>query len=308
MPPNCKLFRFYTHVVALGPSSEIHDDLIVHALTEINELSTVKERYCGVRRRWIKTAFGMLVYSADRPERHCITYTLDGGNYGRRFGYTAFIDKCYLPSCQVCFKSRIMRLSLNTEGDDNPYTDTLSCELCCDWNYDNANSEGWRRSSSLQKIFPERGGRNDGWRKYPKSSSGSVQLPLSRALPEESHIRPMRLTFQFLIDGVSVAFYNLTAGAWHIYQKDMYLQTYGVNGAILKMCDQASAKAKEELAAILNPVERDERLKTMLSTDELLRLGAIPKIWSLGLKMGLDIEHFIEIPMHHLFTGKYARV
>ncbi len=303
MPPSSKLFRLYTHVVALGPSSvDNHDDLIVHALTEINALCTVKKRYCGVRKRWIQTAFGMLVYAADRPERHCITYTLDGGNYGKRFGYTAYINKCHLPSCQVCFKSRIMRLSLNTE--DAYTTAGHSCELCCDWNYDIPHSKGWQRSSSLQKIFPK----GDAWRKYPKSSSGSVQVPLSRALPEESHIRPMRLTFQFLIDGVSVAFHNLTTGAWHSYHKDMYLQTYGVNGAILKMCDQASAKAKEELAAIDNEAERGERLKAMLSTDELLRLGAIPKIWSLGLKMRLDIDHFIEIPMHHLFTGKYASV
>ncbi len=298
MPPNCKLFRLYTHVVALGPSSENHDDLIVHALTEINTLSTVKRRYCGVRRDWIQTAFGMLVYAADRPERHSITYTLDGGNYGRRFGYSAFINKCYLPSCQVCFKSRIMRLSLNAEGD-NPYSDTHSCELCCDWNYDNAESEGWRQSSSLEKIFH----RKEEWKKYPKSSSEEVQLPLSRALPEESHIRPRRLTFQFLIAGVAAAFYNITTGTWHMYQKDMYLQTFGVSGAILEMCAQASTKAKEELAAIGNALERGERLKSMLTTDELIRLGAIPKIWSLGSTMGLDIDHFIEIPMHHLFTG-----
>ena len=298
MPGDCKLFRLYTHVVALGPSSVNHDELIVHALKEIENLAIVKRRYCGIRKKRINTVFGLFVYAADRPERHCITYTSDGGKFGKRFSYSAFIDAQLLPSCNECFKSRLVNL---LQLPESPNSD--NCQVCCDWDYDTPNTKGWENSSTLKKVFPN----EDNWSKYPLMNALIDQAlpPPSRTLPEVSHIRPQRLTFQLMIEGVAFTFYHLTLDYWKKYNSDRYLQTFGVSPEISKMCLAASKAAKTELKDIHDAEEREQRVRLMMDRTELLRLGAIPAIWVLcATSTSLSLRMFIEIPMHHLFTGK----
>lgn len=306
-PGDTENFEAYTHVVALGPSEADHDALINQALRDISKLSVVKRRYCGVKKKFILTSFILLVYSADRPERYKITYTTDGGTFHKCFGVATILDPNKLPSCERCFKSRVSQMTrdvlLPSEGNS-------ICSLCCDWGVDTDTPESqvWKESAQVSKVFPSTSLR------YPVTVDETVrhEVPECRPIPA-AHIRPQRLTFELLIKCVAVAFYHVTLGQWGKLNARAYLKSIGIRvgekkeGArnVLDMVVAAAATAKEEIKDIQDTNEKKQKVKSMMSAKELLRLKAIPELWYLALDLGiLNMDSFIEIPMHHLFTGK----
>lgn len=304
MPGDCENFEAYTHVVALGPSAADHDALTNHALRDIGKLASVKRRYCGIQKKFIDTSFVLLVYSADRPERYKITYTTDGGNFHKCFGMAAVLDPKTLPSCERCFKSRLSQMTRNVLL---PNGGNLICNLCCDWKFDTPESEVWKNSAQLDKVFPPQRSLT-----YPNTVDTTVQneVPQCRPIPT-LHIRPHRLTFELLIECVAVTFYHLTLGRWFKNNAEAYLSSIGIrigkdgNLAVLDMVVKAAATAKDEIKDIQGMNEKQQKVKSMMSAEELLRLKAIPELWYLALELGIvNMDSFIEIPMHHLFTGK----
>lgn len=303
MPGDCENFEAYTHVVGLGPQEADHDTLINHALRDIGKLTIVKRRYCGLQKKFIDTSFVLLVYSADRPERYKITFTTDGGTFHKCFGVAAILDPKNLPSCERCFKSRVSQMCHNVllPNGNNSICDD---ELCCDWNFDTPDSEVWKNSARLGQVFPPHRPL-----KYPNTVNTTVQneVPECRPIPT-GHIRPQRLTFELLIKCVAVTFYHLTLGEWRKNNAEAYLSSIGIKvgkGGVLVMVVNAAATANDEIKDIQDANEKQQKVKSMMSAKELLRLKAIPELWYLALELGIvNMDSFIEIPMHHLFTGK----
>lgn len=300
-PDRCESFKSYTHVTALGPGNAIHNKVITYALKEIAGLERVTKRYCGRQKKFINTVFGLLTYAADRPERCGITHLLYGGNFGKRFMYTAHVDSGLLPSCDNCFRSRLHRILKPKQAQP-----IISCRHCCDWDYDDSEREAWKRGAELSKVFS--GTLPNGlpkFHQYPTSSQSNIigEHPAFRELPEQSHIRPKKITFEWLIEGVATALCNLTVGDWRRYHSDKYLATFGINEEVQGMVVDASKTAK----ANLNLVEkefRSEAMKAMMTPKELFKLKAIPEIWFLATtNSNLELTSFIEVPMHHFFTG-----
>lgn len=303
MPGDCDNFEAYTHVVGLGPQDADHDTLINHALRDIDKLTIVKRRYCGLQKKFIDTSFVLLVYSADRPERYKITFTTDGGTFHKCFGVAAILDPKTLPSCERCFKTRVSQMCHNVllPNGNNSICDG---RCCGDWNLDKPDSEVWQTSARSDQVFP----RN---LNYPTAVSTTVQneVPECRLIPT-GHIRPQRLTFELLIKCVAVTFYHLTLGQWLKKNAEAYLSSIGIRvgkdgKGVLEMVVKAAATAKDEIKDIQDATEKQQKVKSMMSAKELLRLKAIPELWYLALELGIvNMDSFIEIPMHHLFTGK----
>ena len=81
--PHGKRSELYTFVIAIGPSKASHHSVVAHALREIRKLQTPKLRYCGKTNTFIWTAFKLIVYLSDRPERSHLTFTGLLGTFSR---------------------------------------------------------------------------------------------------------------------------------------------------------------------------------------------------------------------------------
>ncbi len=78
--------------MAIGPSKQDHTEVINHYIKQIETIRTGQKRYWG-RKKNINTAFDLIAYIADRPERQSIMHTLKEGRYELRWGYASRIQK-----------------------------------------------------------------------------------------------------------------------------------------------------------------------------------------------------------------------
>jgi len=280
----------HTFVIGIGPSAASHHNVIANVLEQIQELRKPKLRYCGKTKRFILTAFDIIAYLSDRPERSCITFTSLMGAFGRRFQYAAFCDEALLPSCSNCYKRRICSM-FGVDINNVPV-----CPFCCDWDYDkNPNSEAWKQSCSLSKVFAKT---KKGADAYPNVSPPSTFTAEDRSVPEMSHLRPKKQTFKWLISGIKAAFVMTAYGVWFKYMLDSFLRSFGINKEAREKVYASAIQAKETLKG-LNEEERENALSTITTTQSLVTQGIVPRSWVCGV----GISKFIEVPMHLLFTG-----
>ena len=117
----------HTVCLAMGNSKEDHDPVIVHYMKEVQELMRGKVRYHGGLGKDVNTSFGVGLYIADTPERNAILHRLHLGLFGKRCCYAGKIDPVGLPSCDLCFKDRVCRVS-------GVQAEQCLCQgSCCDW-------------------------------------------------------------------------------------------------------------------------------------------------------------------------------
>lgn len=277
----------YTFILAIGPSKCDHHECVATVLEEIEKLRTPKLRYCGATNTFILTAFDIICYLSDRPERNNLTYTTLLGTFGKRFRWCAFIGlkdgdtSCRLPSCKACRRRRVRQIvGAVVEA-------TLSqCTLCADWDYNNNEAPAWRESCSLSRVFPN--GSDD----YPTQNTSPFH-PEGRELPELTHIRPMKQTFEWLTLGVQVAFWNIANKTWkYKYLSENYLRTFGINQVIRDRCYD-KAKALRTSMAALNDAEKLELLTSKTTIEELVKEGVIPTAWCAGC----SLRQYPDVPM-----------
>ncbi len=274
----------HTFVIAIGPSKAIHHNVVAHALREVNKLRQPKLRYCGETNKFILTSFDIIAYLSDRPERNHLTFTSLLGNFGKRFQWTAFCNEDMLPSCTMCFQRRVNRMLGFVDGSTHRI-----CNDCVDWDYTDSEALGWANSCGVRLVFERH---KKGADAYPVMNSSPINDPTGRELPERSHIRPRKQTFEWLIAGMKVSFWMVAKGKWFKYQFDSYLKTFGINKEARESCHKCALEAKKVLRQ-LGEDEKDVQLSAMLETDLLVSSGAIPECWV----SACSLSKFIDVPM-----------
>ena len=275
----------YTFILAIGPSKTDHHQVVAKALREVEKLRSPKLRYCGATNTFFLTAFDIIAYLSDRPERSNLTYSTLLGTFGKRFQWAAFcgegVSSC-LPSCKGCYRRRVRQIV----GVDDEATQT-KCNECADWDYTNKDAPAWRRSSSLSRVFTK------GSEDYPTQNTSPFQ-PECRTLPELSHIRPMKQSFGWLTLGMKVAYWNYAFGAWkYKYLLENYLRTFAINQEIRDRCYDKAKAAKVSMVR-LKVAEKVERLNNMCTTEELFKQGVIPAAWLIA---GCSMRKYPDVPM-----------
>lgn len=277
----------HTFVVGIGPSQATHHNVIANIFEQIEKLRKPKLRYCGKTKRFILTAFDIIAYLSDRPERSYITATSLMGIFGRRFQWAAFSNEELLPSCSTCYERRI-RSTFGVDINNVPV-----CLNCCDWDYNDSNAQAWKHSSTLEQVFK---GTTKGAQAYPTVNTSTVAAD-DRSIPETCHIKPKRQTFAWLISGIIIAFYNVASGIWYRYMLESFLRSFGINQEARDKVYDSAKETKGTLTG-LSEEERENALSA-ITEQSLIARGILPKCWV----SGVPIQKFIEAPMHLCFTG-----
>ncbi len=77
-------------------------------MNEVSQLNTPKLCYCKSTNSFWWMAFGLYFYPTDRPECDAWLNLLGhGGATSKRFGHVATYKSTTIPSCDLCYKSRV---------------------------------------------------------------------------------------------------------------------------------------------------------------------------------------------------------
>ena len=285
---------FHSYVIAMGPAKQDHSHVVNAALDEIAELGKGKQRYCGATKSFINTSFGLIVVLGDRPERCDLASTGNvKGLFSKRFQWAAPPNLSNLPSCYDCYNERIKVAVLGL-----PPSVGYQCQnQCCNWDYENNNNGGWSAGNRAQDLFPPTASNRT--TNYPtKLPVGVRDCPEGREIPATQPICPVQQTFCWIIAGVLIAFRGVASGEWKKYHLDSYLRTFNLATEVYEKCYASAMEVNNELKGLSNE-EKERRLNEIATIDELLRRNVLPRVWT----SHINLQCFIEIPMHLLFSG-----
>lgn len=267
--------KHYSHVVALGNKGSNHAIVNAQINQEIKSLQTINYYYVHVFGSIQPVIIQPLVVLADRPERCSLNETLSyTGNATRRWMYSSLIPATKLVSCQRCFQTRIDNYF---ELDQISRYSTKPCGRCCDFDYHT-------ESKSAEFKPPHH---------YPQTKhKDSPTFPEGRDVISNINIdklRPIKLTYKSLSDGVNAACFNLSTKIWKISETRSYLKMLGVSTAITDKiiihCSNNSNKT--------NDIQNNNMTSNVCAIP-------LPQTWCDNL---FQLDQFIETPMHHLFEG-----
>ena len=183
----------YTYVIAMGRKNANHDEVNTIHNMELEELNKCTFRYYGAShvRRNIPVIVKTLAVLADRPERCAMNYILSHtGATTKRWGYAAYLNKKYIPSCSLCFKKRLQNIDSIA---------TLKCFNCCDWNYST-------KCRHIKHALP------DG---YPTQQHDLCPPPPEgREVINCRALAPIKQTFDILISACKFCAYNYWSKQW----------------------------------------------------------------------------------------------
>ena len=91
-PSGCATSKYHTCCLAVGKSSNNHQPVIDYYLKETEKLTKGVCIFDVKSGKHVNVQMGMLAYIADRPERHAILNQTDGGLFGKRTLWCAYID------------------------------------------------------------------------------------------------------------------------------------------------------------------------------------------------------------------------
>jgi hypothetical protein len=268
-------------VLALGPSKINHDKLIAGYFREMDTERRGMKRYWGKPgvRKIVNTSIDFILYLADGPERNDINDTLHLGNFGKRFQWAARLDNNRMPFCNTCFR-KALKIALEDNGDlelpDNILK--LDCNGCMGWNFE--------CQSNASKYDPVQ-------EKYPSTQSqNNPHLPAPKyRTKDETHIRPVRQSYGWLVHGLRYAFHEHLYGDWNKEHTRVYLSTFAINKETRERLITAVSKAKEETT--------DNPDNTALVDEH----DYIPALWLLLDSLAIGMDRFVETAMHLIAHG-----
>ena len=258
----------HTYLLSLGFKKDDHDEINDMFVKELEDLSKGKWMYSGKYKSRVFVISKVLVMSADRPERNCLTHLLShNGLSTRRWKFTAFINQEKLPSCKTCCMNRLSRyVALKN------YRLTLNCNVCyhcCDWDYGT-------KSRYLRFQVPD---------KYPKTQHPTSPIPpVYREVLNLRYLQPCEQTFDWLRQGCQFCFHNVYHRVWNLGTSDEYIRCLGLSqGFNRKYIVEPAIKLYAKNPNHPNPSS------TMI----------FPPLWN----SNTELDRFIDIPMHLLFLG-----
>ena len=262
--------KHYTNVVALGNKGYTHDLINERINDELIELQKINYYYVSQKKAMLPIVVYPLAVLADRPERCSLNHTLSfSGNSTRRWLYSSLTPPEKLASCRQCNKQRLLKFFRSSEPSRQ---NTNTCGRCCDFDF--------LSSSKSAEFLPPK--------HYPTSKhDNSPNLPEGRDIiqnPRTETLRPIKLSYDKLTNGVTAACFNLFTKQWKIIETRVYLKTLGISSSLIqKIIDHTTRMEHEQY-----------------NVTECIAQLPLPKIWTDQI---FTIDQFIETPMHHLFEG-----
>ena len=155
-----------------------------------------------------------------------------------------------LPSCNRCYQSMVQTLKAQF------------CHRCCNWDYN---------LQSKTRLFDP-----TDFTHYPKSCSpDNPHVFPSNRTANETHLVPIRQSFENMITAVRVAYYEHTQGTWtNKITVRTYLHSMAIDKVIQERVLESADKYKQGL-----PVSEDDYL---------------PRTWKLCVEMGFGFDNFVE--------------
>ena len=267
-PRNMNTSRKHTHAICLGRKNQDHSCVNKMFQKEIEKLCEPKERYIQQLKQHVPTVARVIVMSCDRPERcslnNVLSYT---GNSTRRWLYSSLVNPFRIASCNRCLKKRSDILFHNKQRSMRENT----CPFCCDFDYDNL-----KVVNSF--VLPDN---------YPKQSHKDAPKPPKgrdiEIAQTKKFLQPVKMSYGSLVEGLEFAIFNLHHKMWSKQETVTYLKLLGV-------CNQTIRLA---IHYALNQPQNCDNIKDLMAN------FTYPPMW----KSCIQIEEFIETPMHHLFEG-----
>ena len=275
-PDGCATSKFHTYCLAIGKSSNDHEPVIDHYLQEIETLAKGVEVFSAGK--FIRVQMGLLAYIADRPERHAILNQTQGGIFGKRTLWSAFIDCKHLPFCDRCFDKEIQNL-LNKGNHGDSGFQLPRCGRCCQWDMLSPSpSNNKMKASEIKKT-----------KNYPTTfDPGGPLHPHDRGVPI-CYLKPVQLDFEWMLCVLRYAAHNVLHGNWNKGQTQSYAQSCAIPDRVTdKMYDRFHAM---DIA--------DDTNGDAVKSNEY-----IPKVWLSTVAMSA----WIDAGMHHIFHGVVARI
>ena len=259
-PHECQTSTKHTYVICLGPKDKDHEIVNKYFADELKELSSPTYMYCKATNNNIPVVVKVLAISADRPERCALNCMLGhGGTTSRRWRYSAYVNQSKLKSCRQCLRERIK--SSREEA-------SKFCSNCYDWDYNHPNMCVRKPSDYPCSQHPD-----------------SPSPPRGREVENVSLLYPIELTYDVMIQGVRLCFFNCFQGYWTKASAMTYLKSIGVN--------ESYGHNNVYLPAI-----RCRRNITKVS-DNVFDNLIFPVHWNCGI----SLDQCIDTPMHQLFQG-----
>ena len=267
-PPNMSTSKKHTNAICLGRKNQDHSVVNTYFQKELQHLSVVKERYIHQLERFAPTVISLLAMSSDRPERCTLNDVLNySGSSTRRWLYSSLVSPFKLRSCPRCMTKRYqsMFVTNSKRKRDNP------CGYCCDFNYI---SKKGVNQFTLPTNYPKK--------MHPNSPTPPKERDIKKA-SKDSFLFPIKLSYKILIQGLEFAVFNFYKKVWSKKETMEYLKllgvgtrvsTYAINYAISKTNDYNDCNS-------------------------LFKTFVYPSMW----KSNINLEDFLETPMHHLFEG-----
>lgn len=259
------------YTLAFGRSKLDHSAVVERYMRELDSIRSGKRRYYGREgmKSVVNTAFDLIIYLADTPERNSLLGTMNLGLYGLRSKWAGLVNSKYLPSCDSCF-SKMVRIALGELEINESYCGY--CSRCCGWDY-TANTRAIQYDKTSNTKYPS-----------ASSDSNDIVVPPKRAVSER-HLLPVSQSFEWLMTVLRFAFNELVVGPWSktgMHSAQRYLQTCGI-----------SQKTQDKLLECVKRYDDDEL------TLEEAEVEFIPYI----LRSGYEIKIFLDTGMHLICHG-----
>ncbi len=203
----------YTHVLAMGKSSEDHTSVIEYYYREVKKLMKGFHTYFGATNEIRRMSVGCLFHSSDRPERQFITNTRKEGHFGKCSNYSYCVDFDKLPACKECYKKIIFDVLSRHRSSEH-----RQCNKCFSWIID--------PNDPLQKSLPVS-------ENYPLGPDeiiveGEALKPPDSCRPGMKFIAPVLLTGRFMTSACLFAYEARRCNYWSKANLEEYLRTCNV--------------------------------------------------------------------------------
>ena len=268
--PDMSTSKSHTHIISLGQKGSNHSIVNTQINTELLSLQHINYYYVHQLKDTIPLVVYPIAVLADRPERCALNHTLSySGNSTRRWLYSSLTSPNKIASCLSCFKKRVNMYFSKNKSMVNQLT---KCNRCCDFDFTT------RSTISKFKAPP-----NYPSTKHPSSPS----FPKGRDIIQHRSrptLSPVKISYPYLVAGMKAACYNFHTKQWRVIETRTYLKLLGVSTALTNM--------------LMEYVTAQTHMT--ITTEDVCDQMPLPQLWTDKL---LDIDQFLETPMHHLFEG-----
>jgi hypothetical protein len=265
----------FTHVLAIGKSSEDHTPVIEFYLEECMKLMKGFKCYFGATNQIRRMAVSMLTWNADRPERQGVLNTRKEGTYGKISGYAANVDQDKFPACHNCYLKLLKAMTGQPEENSGP------CSQCFNWT-----------------ITPDSPRQVRDWTgsDYPTQPACQDE-PVGREA-QRAFIGPLKLSADFLVDVLKKAYHARQQGIWSKPNLAELLRTCNVGGGRVAIVDQIAEEDCKE-GRVSAPERYLPKIWSLFDCFDRYRLPDLPMH---GIGHGIvpdvmDIVH--QIFIHH---------